>query len=80
MDEDRRDEPLEPLTAYTALSGTQATPPANTNQSNTEDSSNHRIVEQALSWLLTADPSTGYPQNLFIFDSDTVDTSLNAEE
>ncbi|GAB5592364.1 hypothetical protein Unana1_07264 [Umbelopsis nana] len=74
MDEDRRDEPLEPLTGFTELPRTQLTPTTNiNNQPNPDDSSSHRIVEQALSWLLTADPSTGYPQDLFIFDSDTAE-------
>ncbi|KAI8137861.1 hypothetical protein BJV82DRAFT_524527 [Fennellomyces sp. T-0311] len=35
------------------------------------EDSNYRMVEHALSWLLSADPATGYPQDLFIFDPQT---------
>jgi hypothetical protein len=71
MDEDPRDEPLEPMKSYSEEPPIEQLAPANNNndQPNTTDSSNHRIVEQALLWLLTADPSTGYPQDLFTFEA-----------
>jgi hypothetical protein len=77
MDEDRRDEPLSPLTSYAEIPSGENTSAPNLNQTNTDDIGNHRIVEQALSWLLTADPSTGYPQDLFTFNFDTSDPGLN---
>ena len=40
-----------------------------TSQHTIEDN-NHRVVEQALTWLLSADPSTAdYPHDLFFFDA-----------
>jgi hypothetical protein len=77
MDEDRRDEPLSPVTSYAEIPSGENTSAPNLNQTNTDDIGNHRIVEQALSWLLTADPSTGYPQDLFTFNFDTSDPGLN---
>lgn len=77
MDEDRRDEPMDALTNYPEIRRDQITPATNINQQNNDDSSNHRIVEQALSWLLSADPSTGYPQDLFYFDSEATEPGMN---